>query len=618
MCHANDDSDLVKLLDDVVLRPLYGKAVFSWYASHPGPGNGIEPDDDWMDGIVDRLRKSAAIIGMITPTAAQSHSVSSELFAAKALDIPRLTIRFRTEPSNLPVYMGRRQSVDGLDPEQLSGGLISLFDQIGVVSSHDDSTVLHCCKSFVRKAIKLLPDPNDPTSGNRAEIIDTATRDFANLLDKAFRMMQQNVDDREREPNAPEQIKQLFIGLGSTGAEVLRSSMMISLLTALQSVRDRLQLSWEVLGITRLGREEQNYPLMPAQTLGDVAMTGGSGCGKTAVTAMFLRASQRAKHSRKQDEVVKWTDLNSDTTSRVLQERLSLDDLTRCLLDRPREHVQILSRKASGSNIVIFLSNPRMLKDDWLIRRAKRVADSIAKAVCSKARSAVPTDGIAVGTYILGIGHRSPFKMLVEDVRVAEDGGTIVSGRVLRGVLRVGSEVVVFGENGRGKATAISIEMFDHMMDECYVGDNVDLVLGTSKNEIKCEIITKTQADGVKPNILVLMGVDDDWNVLKLPVRQESVNEEASAKTDPLKSTDPCVLQQLTESSVPDILDEESEEHRNEGDLEREGIEDVFTVIEEDQLNADNVYVVAVFEEDTKPQHGQQRLSSGLRERSRT
>jgi elongation factor Tu len=79
-----------------------------------------------------------------------------------------------------------------------------------------------------------------------------------------------------------------------------------------------------------------------------------------------------------------------------------------------------------------------------------------------------------------------PFLMPVEDVFTITGRGTVATGRVERGKLRLGSDVEIVGIKATRKTVATGVEMFRKMMDECQAGDNVGLLLrGIERKEIE-------------------------------------------------------------------------------------------------------------------------------------
>jgi len=79
-----------------------------------------------------------------------------------------------------------------------------------------------------------------------------------------------------------------------------------------------------------------------------------------------------------------------------------------------------------------------------------------------------------------------PFLMCIEDVFNIEGRGTVVTGRVERGVLERNSEVEIVGLRDTKKTVATDIEMFRKLLDKATAGDNVGVLLrGTKKEEVE-------------------------------------------------------------------------------------------------------------------------------------
>lgn len=79
-----------------------------------------------------------------------------------------------------------------------------------------------------------------------------------------------------------------------------------------------------------------------------------------------------------------------------------------------------------------------------------------------------------------------PFLMPVEDVFSIEGRGTVATGRVERGKVKVGEEIELVGIKPTSKTTVTGVEMFNKMLDEGIAGDNVGILLrGTKKEEIE-------------------------------------------------------------------------------------------------------------------------------------
>ena len=79
-----------------------------------------------------------------------------------------------------------------------------------------------------------------------------------------------------------------------------------------------------------------------------------------------------------------------------------------------------------------------------------------------------------------------PFLMCIEDVFNIEGRGTVVTGRVERGVLKKMEEVEIVGLKDTRKTVATDIEMFRKLLDSAQRGDNVGVLLrGTKKDEVE-------------------------------------------------------------------------------------------------------------------------------------
>ncbi|MCP8900868.1 elongation factor Tu [Gilvimarinus xylanilyticus] len=79
-----------------------------------------------------------------------------------------------------------------------------------------------------------------------------------------------------------------------------------------------------------------------------------------------------------------------------------------------------------------------------------------------------------------------PFLMPVEDVFSISGRGTVVTGRVERGVITVGEEIEIVGIKDTTKTTCTGVEMFRKMLDEGRAGENVGVLLrGTKRDEIE-------------------------------------------------------------------------------------------------------------------------------------
>jgi elongation factor Tu len=79
-----------------------------------------------------------------------------------------------------------------------------------------------------------------------------------------------------------------------------------------------------------------------------------------------------------------------------------------------------------------------------------------------------------------------PFLMPIEDVFSISGRGTVVTGRIERGVVKVGEEIEIVGIKDTQKTTCTGVEMFRKLLDEGQAGDNVGVLLrGTKREEVE-------------------------------------------------------------------------------------------------------------------------------------
>jgi elongation factor Tu len=93
-----------------------------------------------------------------------------------------------------------------------------------------------------------------------------------------------------------------------------------------------------------------------------------------------------------------------------------------------------------------------------------------------------------------------PFLMPVEDVFTITGRGTVVTGRVERGMVKTGEELEMVGLGSEKKAVVTGVEMFRKILDEGQAGDNVGLLLrGVGKEEVERGMVM-AQPGSIKPH----------------------------------------------------------------------------------------------------------------------
>lgn len=176
-------------------------------------------------------------------------------------------------------------------------------------------------------------------------------------------------------------------------------------------------------------------------------------------------------------------------------------------MPQTREHI-LLSRQVGVPYIVVFLNKADMVDDDELLELVEMEVRELLTdygfpgddipVIIGSALGALNgeqkwVDKImelmdAVDTYIPA-PERSidkPFLMPIEDVFTITGRGTVVTGRVERGVVKVGEEVEIIGIKPTTKTIVTGVEMFRKLLDQGQAGDNIGALLrGTKKEDVE-------------------------------------------------------------------------------------------------------------------------------------
>jgi len=179
-------------------------------------------------------------------------------------------------------------------------------------------------------------------------------------------------------------------------------------------------------------------------------------------------------------------------------------------MPQTREHV-LLARQVGVPKIVVFLNkvdlvdDPELLDlvemeirellnkynfpgDDTPIIRGNSLAASQAAAADDPACKAIGELMDALDTFIpepVRVLDQA-FLMPIEDVFSIEGRGTVVTGRVERGVVKVGEDVEIVGIRPTVKTVATGVEMFRKLLDQGQAGDNIGVLLrGTKKEDVE-------------------------------------------------------------------------------------------------------------------------------------
>ena len=178
-------------------------------------------------------------------------------------------------------------------------------------------------------------------------------------------------------------------------------------------------------------------------------------------------------------------------------------------MPQTREHI-LLSRQVGVPFIVVFLNKADMVDDAELLElvemEVRELLDSydfpgddtpIIKGSALKAlegdQSEIGVPSIiklveAMDSYIPEPERAidQPFLMPVEDVFSISGRGTVVTGRIERGIVKVGEEIQIVGIRDTQSTTVTGVEMFRKLLDEGRAGDNVGLLLrGTKRDDVE-------------------------------------------------------------------------------------------------------------------------------------
>ena len=182
-------------------------------------------------------------------------------------------------------------------------------------------------------------------------------------------------------------------------------------------------------------------------------------------------------------------------------------------LQQTREHV-LLARQVNVPRLVVYMNKTDLVDDEELLELVEmEIRDLLNQygfdgdnvpIIRGSARAALeststdPNDPVydsihelmdAVDEYIPTPERKSdlPFLMPVEDVFSISGRGTVATGRVERGTVKVSDNVEIVGLSDEKRATVVTgVEMFHKLLDQAEAGDNIGLLLrGIAKNEVE-------------------------------------------------------------------------------------------------------------------------------------
>ena len=179
-------------------------------------------------------------------------------------------------------------------------------------------------------------------------------------------------------------------------------------------------------------------------------------------------------------------------------------------MPQTREHI-LLARQVGVPSIVVFLNKVDTVDDPELLDLVEMeirellnkyefpgdktpiIRGSAIKALQSTDPNSADCKCIqelmdAIDTFVPEPARPldQPFLMPIEDVFSIEGRGTVVTGRVERGIIKVGDEIEIIGLRPTAKTTCTGVEMFRKLLDQGQAGDNIGALLrGTKKEDVE-------------------------------------------------------------------------------------------------------------------------------------
>jgi len=178
-------------------------------------------------------------------------------------------------------------------------------------------------------------------------------------------------------------------------------------------------------------------------------------------------------------------------------------------MPQTREHI-LLARQVGVPYIVVYLNKADMVDDEELLELVElEVRDLLSTyefpgddtpIITGSALKALEGDTSEIGTQSIeklveALDSYVPqperpvdgaFLMPIEDVFSISGRGTVVTGRIERGIVKVGDEIEIVGIKATTKTTCTGVEMFRKLLDEGQAGDNVGVLLrGTKREEVE-------------------------------------------------------------------------------------------------------------------------------------
>merc|ERR1712071_673146 len=176
-------------------------------------------------------------------------------------------------------------------------------------------------------------------------------------------------------------------------------------------------------------------------------------------------------------------------------------------MPQTREHI-LLCRQVGVKKIIVFLNKCDMVDDDELLELVEMEVRELLSEYDYPGDDCPVIQGSALGALngeeewenkiielvtaldqYIPVPDRQvdlPFLMPIEDVFNIQGRGTVVTGRIEQGIIKVGEEVSIVGVKATTASTCTGVEMFRKMLDEGRAGENVGVLLrGTKRDDVE-------------------------------------------------------------------------------------------------------------------------------------
>jgi elongation factor Tu len=178
-------------------------------------------------------------------------------------------------------------------------------------------------------------------------------------------------------------------------------------------------------------------------------------------------------------------------------------------MPQTREHI-LLSRQVGVPYIIVYMNKADMVDDEELLELVEMEVRELLSdyefpgddipVIVGSALKALEGDESEIGTQSIDKLMEAmdsyipqperdidkPFLLPIEDVFSISGRGTVVTGRIERGIVKVGEEVEIVGIRATEKTTCTGVEMFRKLLDQGQAGDNVGVLLrGTKRDDVE-------------------------------------------------------------------------------------------------------------------------------------